>query len=716
MAKWSVRLCVVVLAGCLADADDQAPVEPAGDLPVVDEQVVLLDPLPEPEDAGPVAPISVAELDRSTSTLAADATLPVEARLLVISADGSEPELAAIRAVFDHRGVPYDVFIATSEPELTAGRLSSAGHGFYQGIVLTTSSLSVGGSSALSASEWAVLADYEQSFVIRRAVLAAWADPALGFGAATTVNTSTAPVSVSCTSAGAGLFRDVNCSRSQQINGDTAYLSTPVAGAPLTPLLADGAGHALAAIHRGSDGRESLLLLFRQQKDRLHSLLFLHGVLGWVSGGTYLGERRIDIGVQVDDLFIASTLYKTTTAFRIAAADLRAMLTWVQGHRAQPSTPDFHLSLAFNGRGATAGDGLTAEAVAENPQWNWLSHTFTHHELDDMGYDEALSEFTRNIQLAEDLPLQVFDLRSLVTGSVTGLVNPQAMQAAYDAGVRYAVTDTSRAGCDNPSPNTTFYDVIQPGILLVPRRPAGMGYNVSTPAQWTLQYNDDHGSAASYAEVVDKTSDRLLLYLMRGEGDPWMYHQANLRAYDGVHSILGDLLDATISKVEARLRVPMRTPTMTAEGQRFARRIDYETAGVRATLFRGRALVIETGRALTVPVTGVRPGDGEAYGGDVIGMVAVPTGNGACVPLDAAGVGCSPAPVRDGEPGPVSALPTGYCDASDLPKTYTAVAHGATWRYWDRGNLASGWQAPGYGDAGWATGPGPLGYGETYLR
>src|SRR6185503_16039068 len=89
-----------------------------------------------------------------------------------------------------------------------------------------------------------------------------------------------------------------------------------------------------------------------------------------------------------------------------------------------------------------------------------------------------------------------------------------------------------------------------------------------------------------------------------------------------------------------------------------------------------------------------------------------------CVPLDSAGTGCSPAPVREGGPGPASPLPTGYCDASSLPHTppsVTAIARGSDWRFRDRGGLATAWRNRSYDDSGWASGAGPLGYGESYL-
>jgi hypothetical protein len=366
---------------------------------------------------------------------------------------------------------------------------------------------------------------------------------------------------------------------------------------------------------------------------------------------------------------------------------MRDGLAWMNRRRAKVVTPDFRVSLAFNGANASDGDLLTSEAVAEGGEWYFINHTWSHAGLDDISYSDALEEFTLNIQLADDLPLVPFDPRNLVTGNVSGLVNPDAMQAAWDAGIRFAVSDTSAEGCDNPSPNTTFYDQIEPGILLVPRRPPGVPYDATTPADWVGRYNAEGGNA-TYGQILQQTSESLLLYQMRGDADPWMFHQANLRAYDGVHSVLSDLIDRIANRLHRLLRVPVRTLSMNETALRFARRINYETAGVRATLYRGRALVIDTSRSVSVPVTGVRDADGEAYGGDVIGLVAVTPGTTTCVPLDAAGVGCSPPPIRQGGPGPATALPVGYCDASSLPHEppmQTAIARGSDWRYRDQG-------------------------------
>ena len=69
-------------------------------------------------------------------------TCPVDMRLLVIAADGTEPVLSAIRQTLDYLGTPYSIYVAAQHPGgLTANLLSDGCHGAYQGVILTTGEL-----------------------------------------------------------------------------------------------------------------------------------------------------------------------------------------------------------------------------------------------------------------------------------------------------------------------------------------------------------------------------------------------------------------------------------------------------------------------------------------------------------------------------------------------------------------------------------------------
>src|SRR5262249_10766915 len=138
------------------------------------------------------------------------------------------------------------------------------------------------------------------------------------------------------------------------------------------------------------------------------------------------------------------------------------------------------------------------------------------------------------------------------------------------------------------TPQAGIYNRFQPSVLMVPRRPNNLFYNVTKPSEWTQEYNflyhNFWGRDLSYAEILDKESDVLLQYMLRGEIDPWMFHQTNLRAYDGTHTLLGDLLDQTLGKYERILTLPVVGLGHAELGEWTAKRMRYDAAGLSATI------------------------------------------------------------------------------------------------------------------------------------
>lgn len=69
------------------------------------------------------------------------------------------------------------------------------------------------------------------------------------------------------------------------------------------------------------------------------------------------------------------------------------------------------------------------------------------------------------------------------------------------------------------------------------------------------------------------------------------------------------------------------------------------------------------------------------------------------------GEGCFSTPFH-GTPGGTNA---------PLPEEVeTAIPRGSVWHYFDQGAAVAGWNAVGFDDSAWPSGPGPLGYGDTY--
>jgi hypothetical protein len=509
--------------------------------------------------------------------------------------------------------------------------------------------------SAFTTDEWTVLSDYETRFTVRRAALYTYPEAAAyGMTPLAGIDTSVTPLAASCTPLGVQVFSELNCDAGVTIKQAWAYPAVAT-DAGTEPLLVDSNGNILAAIREHGANRETLVLTFAQSPSLVHSLALLPDVVTWVTRGVYVGERHIYDDTQIDDLFLSTETYLGDPAgYRISADDMQNINDWQETVRTHSSTPDFRVDWALNGAGSAQipGDLLTARAQALGPAFKWISHTWDHAYLDstpppDPGdlwagsYSQALSEFLRNDKLIAKLGLEPFDLRNIVTPGVSGLTNPAAMLAAHDAGIRFLVGDTSVAGYNNPTPKAGLWNPLQPDILIIPRRPTNLFYNVSTPDEWANEYNVLYraywGRDLTVAEIQDFESDLLLTYLLRGENDPWMFHQVNTRNYGGGHSLLSDLHDSAFSKFAALSRLPIMSPTMEQMGGHISDRMQFNAAGVTATIGPGSTITVHATAAVTAPVTGLCTPTAETYAGRRISYVQLAAGQDATFSL----VGCN---------------------------------------------------------------------------
>src|SRR5262249_36532984 len=151
--------------------------------------------------------------------------------------------------------------------------------------------------------------------------------------------------------------------------------------------------------------------------------------------------------------------------------------------------------------------------------------------------------------------------------------------------------------------------------------------------EYNRRYRALWGRDLTYAEIIDKESSILLAYLLKGDMDPWMFHQSNLRAYDEVHTLLGDLLDRVLEKYDRLSTVPILSPAMGDLGQRMAKRMQYDAADVAATVVPGESITLSARNAATVPVTGLRLPDAETYGNQTIAYIALGADQTITVPL-----------------------------------------------------------------------------------
>ena len=134
---WGVGFGMVLLIGC---GDPAFSLSGSGG--VARDQVAR----------GPVAPrrfviVPQTSVDTTAATvepwatIAFPADVSLDARLLIITADGTDPAFTAIVEGLQYLGTPFDVLNATTDPALTADRLATGNRGHYYGIFLDRGNL-----------------------------------------------------------------------------------------------------------------------------------------------------------------------------------------------------------------------------------------------------------------------------------------------------------------------------------------------------------------------------------------------------------------------------------------------------------------------------------------------------------------------------------------------------------------------------------------------
>lgn len=549
--------------------------------------------------------------------------------VLVVTATTNDAALPALRQALDFLGTPYTVHVASAQPgALTADKLFAGLRGFYSAVMLTDSQLAyspdgVTWASALSAAEWAALNQYEADFAVRRVNWSGYPTPDTGFNWPTAAFDATGNPAVGTWSAAAKpSFPYLVTANAFAVSNVWTYLATPL-DTNTTVWLSDAQGHALIAVKQFPDGREVLSLTFDNAPWLTHSTVLAHGLVTWANKGLFLGERHTYLSAQVDDVFLADEMWPSGE-FRQGAKDWQAVIAWQKAFNTRTLGRNFRYDMAFNGLGTVPGeytpDDLTPCVRTNKAMFKWISHTYTHPYLDDISYADALTEITKNNQAATGLGLPNYSRMNMVTPNITGLSNAFFLQAAYDAGIRYLVTDTSIPSHRPASPNTGLPNWVDPRILMIPRHANNLFFNVSTPDEWAGEYNSIYrgywGRDLTFAEILDNQAELLLGFLLKGDSSPLMFHQPNLRDYDGAgHTLLGDLLAKVADKYEQLYNFPALSPTMNALATTLQQRMAYNASGVVATRNADNTVTLAVGKGARIPVTGLVNGGVVRYTG-----------------------------------------------------------------------------------------------------
>ncbi len=579
-------------------------------------------------------------------------------KILVIAATGSEPSYGAAKAALDRIGVPYDTLFAATE-SLTAQRLTDdVSRCFYSGVILATDAVAYSDpadgqwKSALDTGEWLVLRDFEAACNARELSWYTYPSPAYGLSWPTGAR---GEIDAQLTAAGQAMFKRVKPTATVPYRNTYLYQTTVADPGTTTALIQATDGSVLLASHVEADGREQLFSMADSNQYLTHSNLLEYDFVRWVTRSMFVGKKRSYLSAQIDDLFLANNMWDpvahvnhdddVTSVFRITGADLTSFVTWQQNRKATlPAGSTFYTDLAFNGIGTQtteyADTTLLSAASAAGNKLSWLNHTWDHDNLDAVTRAKAQSEVSTNCSLASKLKLNGFNCSELVTPDMSGLQSLAAVRGMIAGGARWVVSDTSitdamRPGFPgtNPSFNVGRYSPLDVRLYHVPRHPTSIFYDTSDPETEADHYNhiyrSYYGRDLTYAELLDKDSEFGLHYLLTGDIDPLMFHQANLRNYGGGRSIYADWIDAVLTKYLAYSNAPVLTLRQSAIGTAMQKRGKLDACGLTATVIESagtRSLELRSTAACTVPVTGVAVpsyGQVEVYAGEPMTSVVM---------------------------------------------------------------------------------------------
>jgi hypothetical protein len=230
-----------------------------------------------------------------------------------------------------------------------------------------------------------------------------------------------------------------------------------------------------------------------------------HAHINWMTRGVFMGKRKSYLNTQIDDVQLETEMYYPAgTTFKIRTADLTGHVSWMADlNKRLPKGSNYKLELGHNGNGdieaANSADNTVCkpayaveyDEVADPPlefqkplgtgtdRWpaefvtygwslqcaqrdafaKWfntasnlnsfmhLSHTFSHLELNNATYHDALREIQFNQAWMKQMGISnaaSFSASSLIPPAITGLHNGDVIKAWTDAGLTNVVGDNTR--------------------------------------------------------------------------------------------------------------------------------------------------------------------------------------------------------------------------------------------------------------------------------
>ncbi len=558
-------------------------------------------------------------------------------KVLILSATDNieiEPSLDEAKQTLRSYGIPFEHVVLTKDGTRLSDKpvslRNSDGSGKYYGIIVTTGDLTYLkadgiNESALTTTQWDELKKYERDFQVRRVSLNTYPIPALGVQPLSNVDNG-APNSLFLNRVGEKLDPAMVDQINVPLEDSWQYPSTMLASSTVSePFLfftkqyfASRAAAVAGVISTFPDTREQMHFFFSQSSYSRGSTIIAPMWINWLTRGVYVGKRRIYFNIQVDDVFLSTQLWNPAKAknkdvpaklHRTTIYDIESFLKF-QKNVMQPTArnSDYQVELAYNGVGVNAFGGPSKDLlfqymVQNSSDFNWVSHTYNHFALDTLSYSKVMSEIKDNLSLTSTLlrgKMQYFSPKSMVTPGITGFFNGEALKAFMDSGITNLIGDNSRKEL---SPDNLYSAKLTTkeangyeGVLIVPRYPTEIYFNVSSPDELLSEYNSINGVAGgegavnSIDTILERESKKVSNFLLRFQYDPYMFHQANMRAFPyrgNIESLLSLWMKSVVYKVRNYTDLPILNVKFDDLADLYLQRMKFEKCG-----FEGRLVYI----------------------------------------------------------------------------------------------------------------------------
>lgn len=602
----------------------------------------------------------------------------VEMKLLLLSATRSnnqEPALRLVKEALDGIGIPFDHVHLTvdgarisSDPlDLEFPSQGAARRGRYYGVILISDLLAFQDKegtwlSSLTMDQWAQLREYEKHFQVRRVAVAAYPRPTYGVepsGDPLTVK-NTILMQKSAEPFSTGMVKEATLpligSYQNPAKVVDPTLATPIAlfGNP------DSNGNpnpVAAAITNFPDGREQLNFYFAQSPFLMASYYVAPLWINWVTRGLYLGKRRIYLNLQVDDLFLPNGMWNVQKRipmddghreYRTTPGDLDELVLWQKDQlRRLPKGSNFKVEMAVNGKGVWQVGGYTKDALYKSakkhiPEFHWVSHTFSHPDLDRISFKQMTAEIDANQNFLQDfidVGHKNFSPHSLVTPHISGIFNKEALRALFEKGIYSIVGDNSRRELWPLNPFHGFFTAEQTngfeGIFVIPRHatvaPVSAGPVQYLHSFYNSLYHDFWGKDLTSAEILQLEAERVTKAIIGWRHDPYMFHQGNLWFFkwmenpglDGRtrHSILSLWTEFVLAELQRYTTLPVLSLKMDDMSLALQERMQTNRCDIRLFLSTNprRRIRVHTKSACKVPITGLSVSGDPAVTQDVYG-------------------------------------------------------------------------------------------------